>query len=71
MAASAHCQGGPSAVRSRPGCGFKLPERDFQEEKRGSKISSYNITMDVASLIETLPERPDSLDEAYELIVTL
>jgi len=26
--------------------------------------------MDVASLIETLPERPDSLDEAYDLVVT-
>lgn len=27
--------------------------------------------MDVAKLIETLPERPDSLDEAYAMVVTL
>jgi hypothetical protein len=27
--------------------------------------------MDVANLIETLPERPDSLDEAYAMVVTL
>jgi len=43
---------------------LNVAEKSAQEEKSGSKIGLYTIAMDVAKLIEKLPERPDSLDEA-------
>jgi len=48
-----------------------VADKSSSKEKIGSKIVPYNIAMDVASLIETLPERPNSLDEAYAMVVTL
>jgi hypothetical protein len=50
---------------------LEIEEKSSQEEKSGSKIGPYNIAMDAANLIETLPERPNSLDEAYAMVVAL